>query len=255
VYGAPSRRQGRRGAEARRRSGQRRHRGAGRETGEAAQVGDRGSGKEDGRSRGSARRPAAFLDRDGTIIEDLGYLGDPDQIRLIPGAVEALQALQRAGYRLILITNQAGVARGLITERDVQRVNDGLMQRLAAEGIRFDGVFYCPHHPEQGPPEYRIACDCRKPGPGMIRQAVEAYGLDPGRSVVIGDHSTDTMIARRFPGMRGVLVRTGHGRGQAEQIVRGEIDPPDHVADDLAAAVRWVLAGAKERDAVSPHPA
>jgi heptosyltransferase-2 len=198
-------------------------------------------------------RPAAFLDRDGTIIEDLGYLGDPAQIRLIPGAVEALRDLQRAGYRLVLITNQAGVARGLITERDVERVNQGLTQQLAASGIRFDAVFYCPHHPEHGPPEYRVNCECRKPGPGMVRRAVAELKLDPSRSVIIGDHSTDARVARAFPGMRGVLVRTGHGAAQAEQVARGELEAPDHVAADLAAAVQWVLA-AKDRDVVPSHP-
>jgi heptosyltransferase-2 len=220
----------------------------------------RGSDEERGAERASADgdrggRPAAFLDRDGTIIEDLGYLADPEQIRLIPGAVEALHDLQRAGYRLVLITNQAGVARGLITEQDVQRVNAALVSRLAAAGVTFDGVYYCPHHPEHGPAEYRVACECRKPGPGMVRRAVEEYGLDPARSVIVGDHSTDTLVARQFPGMRGVLVRTGHGAGQAEKIRAGELEPPDHVAADLSAAVRWLLAGAEERDALPTHPA
>lgn len=194
----------------------------------------------------SSARPAAFLDRDGTIIEDLGYLGDPAQIRLIPGAVEALRALQGAGFRLVLITNQAGVARGLITEEDVRRVNDALVARLGEAGIRLDGVYYCPHHPEHGPPEYRVQCECRKPGPGMIRRAATEANLDPARSVIIGDHSTDAAVARAFPGMRGVLLLTGHGAGQAEKIARGEVERPDHVAADLAAAVQWVLTNGKE---------
>lgn len=185
---------------------------------------------------------AAFLDRDGTIIEDVGYLADPAGIRLIPGALEALRLLRGAGYRLILVTNQAGVARGLMTEADVRRVNARLLEILAAEGIDFEAVHYCPHHPEHGPPEYRRECDCRKPGPGMVRRAAAELGLDPARSVIIGDHLSDAGVAAGFPGMRGILLLTGHGPGQQEKLERGEAEPPDHVAADILAAVRWLLA-------------
>jgi len=118
----------------------------------------------------------AFLDRDGTIIEDLGYLGDPERIHFIPGAIEAMRVLRAAGYRLVLVTNQAGVARGLITEGDVRRVNDRLRQLLAEAGVLLDAIYYCPHHAEVGPPEYRLACDCRKPGPGMVERARQDLG-------------------------------------------------------------------------------
>jgi heptosyltransferase-2 len=194
-----------------------------------------------GAGRPATGWPAAFLDRDGTIIEDLGYLGDPGRIQFIPGAIEALQALRRAGFRLVVITNQAGVARGLITEADVQRVNERLRSLLAAGGVRLDAVYYCPHHVEHGPPEYRLDCGCRKPKPGMVERAVRELGLDPARSVVIGDHGSDTALARSFPGMRGVLLRTGHGAEQWEKVQAGALPAPDHVAADLAAAVQWVL--------------
>ena len=187
-------------------------------------------------------RPAAFLDRDGTIIEELGYLGDPDQIRFIPGAIEALRALQRAGFRLVVITNQAGVARGLLTEADVHRVNERLRTLLAESGVRLDGIYYCPHHPEHGPPEYRLECSCRKPRPGMVERAARELHLDPARSVVIGDHSSDTALARSFPGMRGVLLLTGHGTEQWQKIQAGTLPAPDQAAADLAAAVQWLLA-------------
>jgi len=199
--------------------------------------------------------PAAFLDRDGTIIEDLGYLGDPDGIRFIPGAIEALQALQRAGYRLVLVTNQAGVARGLITEADVRRVNARLAARLAEAGVPLHGIYCCPHHPEHGPPEYRRDCGCRKPKPGMIHQAVRDLDLDPARSVVIGDHVTDAALAQAFPGMRAILVRTGHGAEQWEKIQAGALPRPEHVAEDLQAAVRWFLARAEERDGIASRSA
>jgi heptosyltransferase-2 len=194
--------------------------------------------------------PAAFLDRDGTIIEDLGYLGDPAGIRFIPGAVEALQRLQASAYRLILVTNQAGVARGLITEEDVRRVNGRLAALLTEAGVRLDGIYYCPH-PEHGPPEYRRECACRKPKPGMIHQAIRDSDLDPARSVVIGDHVTDAALAQAFPGMRAVMVRTGHGQEQWEKMQAGTLPPPDHVADDLRAAVEWFLARTEQRDGIA----
>jgi heptosyltransferase-2 len=199
--------------------------------------------------------PAAFLDRDGTIIEDLGYLGDPEGIRFIPGAMDALRALQRTGFRLILVTNQAGVARGLISETDVRRVNERLAALLAEAGVHLDGIYYCPHHPEHGPPEYRLDCDCRKPKPGMVHQAIRDFGLDPARSVVIGDHVSDAALAQAFPGMRGIMLRTGHGAEQWQKIQAGELPNPEHVADDLQAAVEWCLARAGERDVIGAHPA
>jgi len=203
-------------------------------------------------SRGS---PAAFLDRDGTIIEDPGYLGDPEKIQFIPGAIDALRALQGAGYRLVLVTNQAGVARGLITEADVRKVNDRLTVLLGQAGVRLDGIYYCPHHPEYGSPEYRRDCECRKPKPGMIRQAIQDFGLEASRSVVIGDHFSDAALAQAFPGMIGIMLRTGHGAEQWNKIQNGTLPRPVHVADDLLRAVEWFLARAGERDGIDPRPA
>jgi D-glycero-D-manno-heptose 1,7-bisphosphate phosphatase len=173
----------------------------------------------------------------------VGYLGDPDGIRFLPGAVDALHLLRQAGCRLVLVTNQAGVARGLITESDVRRVHGRLRALLAAEGVVLDGIYYCPHHPEHGPPQYRIACDCRKPAPGMVRRAAAELGVDPGRSAIFGDHLSDAGVAAAFPGMRAVLLLTGHGASQWEKIQRGEAVMPDLVAPDLLAGVRWFLAG------------
>ncbi len=207
---------------------------------------------------GAASAPgaaAAFLDRDGTIIEDLGYLGDPEQIRFIPGALDALGALRDAGYRLVLVTNQAGVARDLISEADVQQVNGRLEQLLQDAGIRLDGIYYCPHHPDQGSPEYQKDCDCRKPKPGMVHRAVRELGLDPSRAVVIGDHLSDVALARHFPGMRAILLLTGHGRGQLSKIEQGEAPVPDHIAADLWAGVQWLLSHAEREDVLPSHPA
>jgi heptosyltransferase-2 len=199
--------------------------------------------------------PAAFLDRDGTIIEDPGYLCDPEKIQFIPGAIDALRALQQAGYRLVLVTNQAGVARGLLTETDVRRVNERLVALLAEAKVHLDGIYYCPHHPEYGPPEYRRDCDCRKPKPGMIHRAIRDLGLDPSRSVVIGDHTSDVALAQAFPGMVGIMLRTGHGAEQWRKIQAGALAGPEHVADDLGAAVRWLLGRVGERDVIGSRPA
>lgn len=199
--------------------------------------------------------PAAFLDRDGTIIEDTGYLGDPEGIQFVAGAIEALRRLQVAGYRLIVVTNQAGVARGLITEADVRKVNDRLVLLLGQAGVRLDGIYYCPHHPEYGSPAYRRDCECRKPKPGMIRQSIQDFGLDASRSVVIGDHISDAALAQAFPGMVGIMLRSGHGAEQLDKIQSGALPKPVHVADDLLRAVEWFLAAAGERDGVDSRPA
>ena len=208
-----------------------------------------------GASASPCGAPAAFLDRDGTIIEDCGYLGDPDGIRLLPGAVEGLRALRRAGYRLILVTNQAGVARGLLTEDEVRGVNERLNALLTEAGVPLDGMYYCPHHPDHGPPQYRMDCGCRKPRPGMVRQAVHDLALDPVRSAAIGDHVSDASLALAFPGMRGILVLTGHGSEEWRKIQGGALPRPEHVAPDLGEAVTWFLTQADKRDGVASHPA
>ena len=213
------------------------------------------AGEADLRPDPSGGLPAAFLDRDGTIIEDPGYLRDPEDIRFIPGAIDALRALQQAGYRLVVLTNQSGVARGLLTETDVRRVNERLTTLLAEAGVRPDGIYYCPHHPDYGPPEYRRDCDCRKPRPGMIHRAARDLGLNPRRSVVIGDHVSDAALAQAFPGMVGIMLRTGHGAEQWQKIQDGVLRMPEHVADDLSSAVEWFLARTGERDVIASHPA
>jgi D-glycero-D-manno-heptose 1,7-bisphosphate phosphatase len=155
----------------------------------------------------------------------------------------------------VLISNQAGVARGLLTEGDVRRVNERLIALLAEAGVRLDGVYYCPHHPDYGPPEYRRDCDCRKPRPGMVHRAARDLRLDPSRSVVIGDHITDATLAQVFPGMVGIMLRTGHGAEQWQKIQEGALAAPEHVADDLRSAVDWFLARVGEQHDVCPHPA
>ena len=183
-------------------------------------------------------KPAVFLDRDGTLIEERGYLDRLDLIAPFPWASSALRRLRDAGYALVLVTNQAGVARGYFDEAFVQEAHRHLAALLAADGVVLDGYYYCPHHPEGTVPAYRRTCRCRKPGPGMVEQAAADLGLDVARSFVVGDKWLDVELAANA-GARGILVRTGYGAGP-------EAAPPAGVAlygvaDTLADAVDLIL--------------
>jgi D-glycero-D-manno-heptose 1,7-bisphosphate phosphatase len=164
--------------------------------------------------------PAVFVDRDGTLIEEVGYLDRLDRLRLFPYTTEALRILARAGFRLVIITNQAGVARGFFDEEFVQRANQYLVDRLADAGVTVDGVYYCPHHPDGTVERYRIACDCRKPNPGMLRAAERDLEIDLSRSWVVGDRWLDVALASNV-GARGILVRTGYGETEAARPADG----------------------------------
>ncbi|MFQ5847488.1 MAG: D-glycero-alpha-D-manno-heptose-1,7-bisphosphate 7-phosphatase [Candidatus Methylomirabilales bacterium] len=179
--------------------------------------------------------PGVFLDRDGTINEDPGYLTDPSEVRLLPGVGGALRLLQEAGFRLVVVSNQSGVARGLLTETMLRRIHVRLETLLGAEGVRLAGTYYCPHHPEGAPP-YRQACSCRKPQGGLVEQAAREHHIDLGRSYVVGDQFGDIELARQM-GMPGILVLTGPGGlDRASKRVT-----PDYIAADLTAAARWIL--------------
>ena len=182
-------------------------------------------------------RAAVFLDRDGTIIEDIGYLGSPDQIVWYPWSVDAIRALNRARLPVVVITNQSGIARGLLTERAVREVHEALDQHLAGGGARIDAYYYCPHHPEGTVAEYRQQCDCRKPACGLIERAARDLNLDPRRSVLVGDSWTD-IAAARAAGARALLVGGGGGRVKDD---RGPGPQPDAIVGHLAAAASWIL--------------
>lgn len=169
-------------------------------------------------------RPAAFLDRDGTLIAERRYLADPDGVELLDGAAAALRDLARAGFALVVVTNQSGIARGYYTEADFHAVQRRVEERFAAEGVRFDAVYFCPHHPE-----VTGRCECRKPALGMYRRAARELALDLARSVYVGDKPSDVLPALALGGA-GFLVRTGHGAAHA-----GEAPPGVAVAADLAA--------------------
>lgn len=175
------------------------------------------------------RFSAAFLDRDGTIIRERGYLDDPGGVELVPGAAEAVARLNALGIPAILVTNQSGIGRGYFTEDDFYAVQAEVDAQLARRGAALTEVYYCPHDPETD------ECECRKPAPGMYREAAEKHALSLERSLFVGDRISDVEPALRFGGT-GVLVRTGHDL---------EGDPPEGVAvaDDVWHALRMTLDG------------
>lgn len=184
--------------------------------------------------------PAVFIDRDGTLTEEVGYVNHPKRLRLLSRSAEAIRRLNRSGLKAVLVTNQSGVARGYFSAEVLQAVNEALVSQLKAEGAYLDGLYVCVHHPTAGKPPYRVACDCRKPEPGLLRRAAVDLGLDLSRSFTVGDKISDVLAGRRA-GTRSILVLTGYGLGEWEY--RRSLWPtePDHVAEDLLDAVDWVL--------------
>jgi histidinol-phosphate phosphatase family protein len=182
---------------------------------------------------GPARRAALFVDRDGTLVREIGYLSSPDDIELLPGVAGALRTARDEGLPVIVISNQSGVARGWFTLERVYAAMARLRVRLRAEGVELDGIYFCPHRPEDG-------CRCRKPSPELLERAAEDQGLSLRDSVMVGDKRIDAATGQNAGG-RGVLVRTGYGGGEdpAPDVVTDR--PPDAVCDDLGAAVEWVI--------------
>jgi D-glycero-D-manno-heptose 1,7-bisphosphate phosphatase len=187
-------------------------------------------------------RPAVFLDRDGTLIEDVGYLDRLDQMTVFPWTVDVIRAFNRAGLAVVVVTNQSGIAKGLFTEAFVEETHRQLSARLAAGGARIDAYYYCPHHPDGVVDAYRQRCDCRKPASGLVDRAVRDLDLDPARSFVVGDKWLDIGLARAA-GARGILVRSGTG---AAEEARPQPDvSADAIVDSLAAAASWILESLK----------
>ncbi len=179
---------------------------------------------------------AVFLDRDGTIIEDVGYLNECSKIKFLPRASKAIKLLNQNGFKVIIATNQSGVARGFFTEETVREINRYIQETLAKQGALIDKTYYCPHHIEGTIKEYKKECHCRKPNPGMIEEAAGEFGIDLKNSFVIGDKSSD--------------IEAGHRAGCKTILLAGE-DPlnnekeitlmPDYIAADLYEAVKWLV--------------
>ncbi len=187
----------------------------------------------------SRARPAVFLDRDGTIVREVDYLRDPDRLELLPGAAGAMRTLAQSGYALVVLTNQSGIARGLLDEAILGTIHERLSALLAAEGVRLDRIDSCPHHPSAGEPPWRTECDCRKPRPGMFQRAIAALSLDPFASWSVGDGARDLEAGRRA-GARGILVATGKGQAEHARLER-EGRPPPRYVPDLVHAARLIL--------------
>jgi D-glycero-D-manno-heptose 1,7-bisphosphate phosphatase len=191
-------------------------------------------------------KPAVFLDRDGTMIEDVGYLDALDRVELYPWTIDAIRALNRAGLAVVVVSNQSGIARGLFTEAFVEETHRHIEAQLEVGGARVDAYYYCPHHPHGIVDGYTRRCECRKPERGMITRAVHDHGLDAARSFVVGDRWLDVQLGRAV-GARTLLVRTGSGTAEETRPLDGL--EADAIVDNLAAAASWIL-GRAERD----HP-
>lgn len=188
--------------------------------------------------RDAARR-AVFMDRDGTVADEVGYVNHASRLRLLPGSAAALRRVREAGLLCVVVTNQSGVARDYFEETVVNQANERFRELLAAEGASVDAIYYCPHHPTEGSPPYVRECDCRKPATGLIFRAAEDLNVDLRSSYMIGDHFSDIECGQRA-GAKTVLLLTGHGKdamGKRQQWPR----PPSHIAADLYDAVQWVL--------------
>jgi D-glycero-D-manno-heptose 1,7-bisphosphate phosphatase len=200
--------------------------------------------------------PAVFLDRDGTVIEEAGYLDSLDRMHLFPWSVDALRLVARAGYRRVVVTNQGGIALGLFDRAFVEETHRALAALLDDAGAGIEGFYYCPHHPDRPLPfdterqaddssgldaaaRTPPGCACRKPAPGLLQQAARDLGIDLSRSYAIGDRWGDVALARSAGLRGGILVRTGYGRS-AEQRPAPDLVPA-YVADHLLDAVGWIL--------------
>lgn len=184
--------------------------------------------------------PAVFIDRDGTLIEDRQYLADPAKIAFLPGSLESIKKLRQAGYKVIIVSNQSGVARGFFSVAAVDRVHDRMQQLMGQAGAEPDAIYYCPHYIDGDVPEYSIDCACRKPKAGMLEEATVHMGIDLKRSYVIGDKYTDVQCGR-IAGAGAILVRTGSGSKAEKELPANTYIRPDRITDDLKEAADFIV--------------
>ncbi|MCD5401258.1 HAD family hydrolase [candidate division NPL-UPA2 bacterium] len=185
-----------------------------------------GEGRKGGRNTLSRTR-AVFLDRDGTINEDKGYLSDVRNLKIVPGAMEAVNLLKREGFLIFIVSNQSGLARGFFTREDLERIHAQLKKIFP-----LDGIYYCPHHPDED-------CPCRKPRPKMVLDIADKFRIDRGKSYVIGDAQSDLEMGQRA-GCKSILVLTGKGK-ETEASLAGSSLPVEFIARDILGAVRWIV--------------
>ncbi len=179
------------------------------------------------------RNKAVFLDRDGTIVVHEHYLSSPEQLKLLPNAAEGIRLFREHGYLIIVVTNQSGVARGFFDEERLMLIHQKLIGMLEEEGVVIDGIYYCPHHTEGVIEQYKINCDCRKPGPGMLLNAAQRYNIDLTQSLMVGDSETD-MLAGKNAGCKCVLIRND----RIDEISTAAMTGADYMVNDLLEAAR-----------------
>jgi D-glycero-D-manno-heptose 1,7-bisphosphate phosphatase len=196
------------------------------------------------------KKPAVFIDRDGTINEQMGYVNHVSRFRILPKVPQAIRMLNRHGFLVFVVSNQSGVARGYYPLDLVSTLHQLLVSRIRERKASIDGIFFCPHHPEGSVPEFSRDCDCRKPKTGLIEQASRSFEIDLRRSFIVGDMCTDIELAHRA-GITGILVKTGYGLGEIEYTLPQKTAKPAHIAEDLLDAVRWIL---DHRDGDQPLP-
>ena len=187
------------------------------------------------------KKPAVFLDRDGTLMVNIDYIHQPEKVKLFAKTVDSLKKLRKAGFYLIVVTNQSGAARGYFKISDIHAVNRHLQSRLKAKGAYLDAFFYCPHHPKGVVKSLTKDCDCRKPRTGMVKQALKKFPIDLAKSYVVGDNLSDVELAKNAKMAAGVLVRTGHGR-KAQLGLKNLKMKNKHVVAGIAQATKWILA-------------
>ena len=183
---------------------------------------------------------AVFIDRDGTISEEVGYINHPSRFRVFPYAAAAIKHLNDHGWLAIVVTNQAGVARGYFSEEMIQTVHAEMTKELERDGARLDAIYYCAHHPSVGEPPYRFDCDCRKPKPGLISRAARDFDVDLTASWMLGDRYSDVELARNA-GVKSMFVLSGYGRGEWEHQRANWTEQPDLVAGNLLEAVQVIV--------------
>jgi len=186
------------------------------------------------------KKPAVFIDRDGTINEQMGYINHISRFVLLPGSAEAIKLLNDHGYLVIIVSNQSGIGRGYFPMELVNKVHAHMKTLLERDNARVDGIFFCPHYPKGKLSEYSTACECRKPKTGLIKMACRDFDIDMANSYVIGDRCTDIELARNA-GLKGILVKTGYGLGDLEYVFPHLSFKPFHVTGDLLEAVRWII--------------
>ncbi len=191
------------------------------------------------------KKPTVFLDRDGTINEQMGYINHISRFKLLPNVSKAIKLLNENNFNAIIISNQSGVARNYFPIDLISEINNFLLESLKKDGAKLDGIFFCPHYPRGPNSEYCFECNCRKPKTGLLDQANKKFEIDMTKSYMVGDRYTDIEFAHKS-GMKSVLVKTGYGLGDLQYILPERNIQPSHIADNLLDAVKWILNSNKE---------